>query len=109
MSILDKMAQSQKEPVRGDSLLVEDGFAEEYPGLFELLTRVRFKGKPRKAGRITMYAEPGRATLCLVDADSQQVAFYTAEGFAEALTGAEGALQTGSLDWRVDKKATYRK
>lgn len=109
MSILDKMQESQKEPIRGDFQLLEDLFAEEYPGLFELLGRVRYKGKVRKAGRLTLYAEPGRATVCLTDADSAQVAFFTAEGFAEALTGAEGALQAGSLDWRHDKKASYRK
>ena len=108
MSILDKIAQSQKEPVRGDFLVVDDPFAESYPGVFELLTRCKHKGKTRKTGRLVMYAEPSRATLCLCDVDSQQVAFYASEGFIEALEGMERALQAGSLDWRPDKRAKYR-
>ena len=108
MSILDKMQQSQKEPVRGDFLLVDDPFAESYPGVFEVLARGKYKGKARKPGRLVMYAEPSRATLCLCDVDSQQVAFYTSEGFIEALEGLEKALQDGSLDWRPDKRAKYR-
>lgn len=108
MSILDKMQQSQKEPVRGDFLIADDPFAESYPGLFELLARGKYKGKSRKPGRLIMYAEPSRATLVACDADSGQVAFYTSETFAEALEGLEKALQAGSLDWRPDKKARYR-
>lgn len=108
MSVLDKMQQSLKEPVRGDFLVVDDPFAESYPGIFELLTRGKYKGKSRKTGRLVMYAEPSRATLCLCDVDSNQVAFYASEGFMEALEGMEKALQAGSLDWRPDKRAKYR-
>lgn len=108
MSVLDKVRDSQQEPLRGDFLIADDPFAEDYPGVSEILTRVRFKGKPRKPGRLVMYAEPSRATLCLCDVDSQQVAFYTANTFTEALEGLERGLQAGSLDWRPDKRARYR-
>lgn len=108
MSVLDSMSRDQKEPVRGDFLIVDDPFAESYPGVFEVLARGKYKGKSRKAGRLVMYAEPSRATLCLCDVESGQVAFYASEGFIEALEGMEKALQAGSLDWRPDKRAKYR-
>lgn len=108
MSVLDNIERSQKEPVRGDFLLADDPFADDYPGLFEFLARGKYKGKARKPGRLIMYAEPSRATLVVCDADSGQVAFYTSDTFAEALAGVEKALQAGSLDWRPDKKARYR-
>lgn len=108
MSVLDKIQGSQKEPVRGDFLIADDPFAEDKPGLFEFLARGKYKGKARKPGRLIMYAEPSRATLVVCDADGGQVAFYTAETFAEALEGVEKALQAGSLDWRPDKRAKYR-
>ena len=108
MSVLDKIKASQQEPVRGDFLLADDPWAEEYPGLFEMLARGKYQGKPRKVGRLILYAEPSRATLVLCDVDSGQVAFYAANTFAEALTGLESALQGGSCDWRPDKRAKYR-
>ena len=104
MSVLDKIDSVSKEQVRGNSLLLPDKFATELPGIFEMLTMVRYKGKPRKVAKLTLYAEPGRATLCLADNETGQVAFYAKEGFSEALLGLEEALQAGSLDWRADKK-----
>lgn len=104
MGVLDKIAAVSKEQIKGNSLLDEDKFATELPGIFEMLTMVRYKGKPRKTAKLTLYAEPGRATLCLKDNETGQVAFYAKEGFSEALLGLEGALQAGSLDWRADKE-----
>ena len=108
MSIMDKMSKTSQEVATSDFLLVEDDFATEYPGVFELLTRCKWKGKPRKPGRLVLYAEPGRATLVACEVDSQMVAFYSAEGFSEALAGLERALQAGSCDWRPDKRAKFR-
>jgi hypothetical protein len=109
MSVIPNIGEGCKDPIRGNSLLVKDKFAEELPGLFELLTVVKYKGATRKAAKLTLYAEPGRATLCLADAETGQVAFYAKEGFSEALLGLEGALQDGSLDWRPDKKSRWAK
>lgn len=104
MSVIDSLGEGCKDPIRGNSLLKKDKFATELPGLFELLTVVKHKGKSRKAAKLTLYAEPGRATLCLADAETGQVAFYAKEGFSESLLGLEEALQAGTVDWRPDKK-----
>lgn len=109
MSILDKQKQRSKPEATGDFLIADDSFAEEYPGLFEMIARCKYQGKSRKTGRLIMFAEPDRATICLCDQDSSQVAFYAAETFGEALAGLERALQAGTADWRLDKKAQYRR
>jgi hypothetical protein len=109
MSIIDKLRQGSQDVGLNDSLLGEDPFGDEYPGIFEMLTRSKWKGKGRKVGRLIMYAEPGRATLCLVDVEAGMVTFHTKETFGEALTGLEEALQSGSSDWRQDKRSQYRK
>ncbi len=109
MSILDKKKVSRKGKVEGDFLVLDDPFGEQYPGVFEMLARVKHQGKDRLAGRLIFYAEMNRATLVLVDAESKEVTFYSAETFAEALEGLEKALQAGTCDWRVDKKSYLKK
>ncbi len=107
MSIIGKLKQSRQEVETSDSLLVDDGFGEEYPGIFEMLTRVKYQGEPRKPGRLIMYAEPNRATLVLCDVEAGMVTFYAKEGFSDALAGLERALQDGSADWRRDKRSRF--
>lgn len=104
MSILDKIKKKRQEVVTDGMLIGEDPFGIDYPGIFEMLCRVSHAGKPRQPGRLVLYAEPNRATLCLVDVDAGMVTFYTSDTFAEALEGLEGALQGGSCDWRKDKR-----
>ena len=105
MSIIDKIKKNRQEVVRDGLLIGDDSFGEDHPGIFEMLVRVAYQGKPRQPGRLVMYAEPNRATLCLVDVDAGMVTFYTAETFGDALEGLERALQAGSCDWRKDKRS----
>ncbi len=109
MSILDNKKESRKNVGLGDFLIDEDQFGEQYPGIFEMLSRCKWKGKSRKGGRLIMYAEPNRATLVLCDAEAGEVTFYASDTFSEALVGLEGALQAGSCDWRQDKRSRYAK
>lgn len=105
MSILDRQKISRKPIADGEFLLEEDEWAQEYPGLFEMLTRVRYQGKDREPGRLIIFAGPGKATLVLCDKQTSQVAFYTGDGIAEALSGLERALGAGSVDWRKDRRS----
>lgn len=105
MSVLGKIKQDRAKVAKTDFIVLEDGFAETYPGIFEMLARAEYQGKSRKVGRLILYAEPTRATLVLCDVDAGNVTFYAAETFDEALTGLEGALQAGSCDWRKDKRS----
>lgn len=109
MSVVAKIKAGVKHDAAAEFALDECGFKEEYPGLWEFLARQVYQGSPRATGKVVIFAEGGKATLCLIDRNTGQVAFYTGESLAEGLVGAEEGLQAGSLDWRVDKKAAYRK
>lgn len=105
MSVLGKIKQDRDKVAKTDFIVLEDDFAETYPGVFEILTRREYQGKARKPGRLILYAEQDRATLVLCDVDAGNVTFYASETFSEALVGLEGALQEGSCDWRKDKRS----
>jgi hypothetical protein len=109
MSVLDSMSKGRQEVKDTGILIGEDSFGDDYPGIFELLTRVSYQGKARKAGRLILYAEQNRATLVLCDVEDGNVTFYASESFGEALEGLEKALQAGSCDWRRDKRSRFQK
>lgn len=104
MSILDKIAVSAS-PSDDQQYITEDvGFSDQYPGIYEFLARIKHQGKDRKPGRLILYYDQGKASLCLSDADTKQVAFHIDSGILEALEAAEGRLQSGKLDWRRSKR-----
>lgn len=109
MSILDNIPERSKADASSEFALRECGFSEEYPGLWEFVARQAYQGNPRQTGKLVIFTDGSKASLCLIDRFSNQVAFYTAESLHEALTGCEKALADGSMDWRADKKAGYRR
>lgn len=109
MSIFEKKKQPRKQVGLGDFLVDQDAWGDQYPGIFEMLSRCKWKGEGRKGGRLILYCEPNRATLVLCDSDAGEVTFFAADSFGEALGGLEEALQAGSCDWRQDKKSQFKK
>lgn len=109
MSILDKIPERAKTDSGDEFALPECGFSGEYPGLWEFVARQAYQGNPRQTGKLVIFTDGSKASLCLIDRFSGQVAFYTADTLDEAVRGAEKALADGSLDWRQDKKAGYRR
>lgn len=109
MSVVAKIKAGVKSDESAEFALDECGFFEEYPGIWEFIARQSYQGSPRATGKVVVFAEGGKATFCLIDRNTGQVAFYTAESLADALVGCEKALQAGSLDWRIDKKAAMRR
>lgn len=109
MSILDKVPERCKSDAPEEFALVECDFARSYPGLWEFVARQTYKGDARATGKLVVFADSGKATLCLIDRCTAQVAFYTEETLDGVLSGSERALQEGTLDWRQDKKAGYRR
>lgn len=109
MSVVAKIKAGVKQDDAAEFALEECGFQTEYPGLWEFVARQCYQGTPRATGKIVIFTEGGKATFCLIDRNTGQVAFFTAESLADALDGSEKALQAGSLDWRVDKKAAMRR
>jgi hypothetical protein len=108
MSVVAKIGVGVKRDESSEFALDECGFTEEYPGIWEFIARQIYQGAARATGKLVFFSEGGKATLCLIDRCTAQVAFFTAETLAEALVGAEKALQEGKLDWRNDKKAKWR-
>jgi hypothetical protein len=109
MSVVGKIGEGVKQDAAAEFAVEECGFTEEYPGIWEFVARQMYQGSPRATGKVVFFVEGGKATLCFIDRKTAQVAFFTAGTLAEALVGAEKALQSGSLDWRMDKKAGYRR
>lgn len=108
MSVVGKITAGVKRDESAEFALPECAFTEDYPGLWEFVARQVYQGSPRDTGKLVFFSDGGKATLCLIDRCTGQVAFFTAESLDEVLVGAEKALQAGSLDWRTDKKAKYR-
>ena len=109
MSVVGKIGEGVKRDDTAEFALEECDFTTEYPGIWEFIARQLYQGSPRATGKMVFFVEGGKATLCFIDRKSAQVSFFTAETLSDALVGAEKALQAGSLDWRLDKKASYRR
>lgn len=109
MSILDNVGAPATPSPDEEFLHEDEDFQNQYPGLFECLSRIRHSGRDRLPGRLIIYYEPGKAALCLSDKHTGSVAFHAAEGVSEALEGLEKRLQGGTVDWRKDKKARYQR
>lgn len=109
MSVVAKIGEGVKRDDTVEFAIEECDFATEYPGMWEFIARQLYQGSPRATGKMVFFVEGGKATLCFIDRKSAQVAFFTAETLGACLVGAEKALQSGSLDWRQDKKASYRR
>lgn len=103
MSVLDAVPDPVKGTVDGEFLVDASDFGTEHPGIWEVLSRRMYRGKPRKTGTLMVSCEPGRVTLCLSDKESSQVCFYTCDTVEEALAGLEAALQSRKADWRASK------
>ncbi|GAG73556.1 unnamed protein product [marine sediment metagenome] len=104
MSVLDHV------PGKGDSSNGSEyaceggGFEDEYPGIYEIIARQRYQGNLRKTGKLLIFVDCGKASLCVTDVAGVQIAFYKAESISEALSGLERALQAGKVDWRPDRR-----
>lgn len=109
MSVLDRVPRGTQSNDSDEHAFSECDFATEFPGLWEFIARQRYEGNPRATGRLLIYADNGKATLCLMDRWTGQVAFYASDNVSAALVGVERGLQAGTLDWRKDKKGSYRR
>lgn len=109
MSVVAKIRAGVKQDASAEFAIGTCAFEEERPGIWEFVARQSYQGNPRATGKVVIFVEGGKATLCLIDRGSGQVAFFTAETLSEAILGTEEALQAGSLDWRLDKKAAMRR
>lgn len=107
MSILDGVGANVNPPDDGEFLVEDEGFSNQYPGLFEFLSRIRVNGADRKAGRMIVYYEAGKAHLCLADKQTKTCSFHAGESVDDALEGCERRFQEGKLDWRKSKRAMY--
>lgn len=108
MSVVAKIGIPVKSDESVEFAVEECSFTQDYPGLWEFVARQRYKGEWRATGKLVFFVESGKATMCLIDRCTGQVAFFTSETLDDVLVGSEKALQAGTLDWRLDKKAKFR-
>lgn len=107
MTILDGVGANVNPPDDGEFLVEDESFSNQYPGIFEFLSRIKVNGQDRKPGRLIVYYEAGKCHLCLADKHTKSCAFHAGDGVNEALEACEGRLQAGKLDWRRSKRAMY--
>jgi hypothetical protein len=79
-------------------------FGDEYPGIWDALSRELWKGKPVVPCTLSIFAQDGRATVCLQDRHFGRKAFKSAEGVSEALESLEKGIQGHSLEWRQERR-----
>ena len=104
MSVLDHVPKKGTVTTGAEFACEAGGFDDEYPGLFEIIARQRYQGNLRETGKLLIFVDCGKACLCLTDRNGGQIAFYKADSIGEALTGLEGQLHAGKVDWRPDKR-----
>lgn len=104
MSVLDGVVESAVPPVDEEFIAPDEGWSVEFPGLYEFLARIRYKGQDRKPGKMIVYYEPGRAAVCLSDPQTKQVGFHLGDSIQECFEGLEKRLQAGKVDWRKSRK-----
>jgi len=90
-------------PAKGDgSLRVDD--SDAFPLLTSLLAELPpGAAKGAKNGRVAFFLREGKLTAVLTVPSMTAVAFWTLDGFSDALSRLEGALAEGKLEWREDK------
>lgn len=108
MSILANVGNQGKRDSIGDYAFEDEQFSMQYPGIYEFLSRVLFEGQPRQPSALLVTVEPRRVQLCLMDRHTAQVTFHASRCLSEALEGLEERLQSNKVDWRVDKKQSWK-
>lgn len=106
MSVLDHVPAKGESSNGAEYACDGGGFDDDYPGLYEIIARQRYKGNLRKTGKLLIFVDCGKASLCVTDVAGGQIAFYKSNSIGEALTGLEQALQSGKVDWRPDRRRT---
>lgn len=109
MSTLDDADRSVKR-VEGQEFECEDEvFAQNFPGIYEWLARVMYKGKPRETASLTIKYRSGGVSLCLSAPQEKLVGWHQDKTIDEALEGLEKRLQARAMDWRERKEGYQRR
>ena len=104
MSVIAKIPKRSFAKPTSEFPFEDEEFGSTWPGIFEVIARQRWEGNPRKTGKLLLFVDCEKASLMLSDVSAGMVAFYKSESFSEALSGLEGALQRGTVDWRPDRR-----
>lgn len=79
-----------------------DGFATEYPGLWEMLTSSRYPdGSHRATSTLSLFVDEGLVKACLNDRDQSQNTFVSGHTITDCMRALESGLQADTLQWRV--------
>jgi hypothetical protein len=82
-----------------------DAFGELFPAIWEFLTLTVWPddGKERETGSLLVFGQDGLMKARLVDPNTDEVAFWAADGVEELLLRVEEDLVAGRGDWRKQR------
>jgi len=102
-SVFEKLQEVSGNGSSAEFAFGSGGFGDEYPGLNELVSRQLLQGKPVKTCTLQIFAQDGRAVVCVQDRHRSRKGFKSGESVSEALTAFEKALWAETVEWRSDK------
>lgn len=82
-------------------------FADNFPTLWEFLTKQRDLGELHKTGCLTLFADGVKLKVCLNDRPARSSCFVSGSGLLEVLARCDRGLLEGSLRW--SKKGYQRR
>lgn len=101
MAVVRKRELSPSTSGNGE-VATTDGFATEYPGLWEMLTLLRYPdGSHRATSTLSLFVDEGLVKACLNDRDQGQNTFVSGRSISECMRALETGLQADTLQWRA--------
>jgi hypothetical protein len=93
--------------------LLPDGsggvWEKQFPNVVEFLSSLRWEdGTARSTGTVMLMVEGGLWKAWVHDRDAGRGAFASAATLAKLLAVVNDGLETGSMDWRPDKRAAKK-
>lgn len=106
MSVFDRVFGTVGQAT-SDRAAVDDGFAKDYPTLFEMLTfQGKVNGVVRKTCTMIVVCEDGQWKLGLKERDRDVSLWLSGETFVGALMSLEDALNAPVVAWRRPVEST---
>jgi len=102
-SVFQQLVQEVQRKENDISYLDDARFYKVFPCLHDMLFAKKAFGKPRDAGRLTIFAGDGCITVCLTCPTEGVCAFLDMNCLSELPSALETALAEGTLTWRKTK------
>lgn len=109
MSTLDGIGVGVKRREGQEWEAPDSDFQTEFPGIYEWLARIAYRGVSREPASLTIKFLTGGVNLCLSAPHESVVGFHQGKTVQEALEGLEARLQHSTVEWKPRKPRHYPK